>query len=97
MPKLTVSAPLMALLPMDHRGSGRHHRSVDVSAASWPQLATELRARFPALAERVLTASDELASGFVLVVNDEVLASRVATGVFRDEDEVCFIAAIAGG
>jgi sulfur carrier protein ThiS len=97
MPKLTLSAPLFALVPEEVRTNSSHRRSVEIAARSWPTVAGELRERFPALAERVLSDDGGVAPGFVLVVNDEVLPRRVPPFELGDEDEVCLIAAIAGG
>jgi sulfur carrier protein ThiS len=96
-PKLTLSAPLFALVPDEVRTSTPYRRSVEIEARSWPSVATELRERFPALADRVLTDDGGVAHGFVLVVNDEVLPRRIPPFELGDEDEVCLIAAIAGG
>ncbi len=57
----------------------------------------EIRSRFPQLATRVLTERDEVTSAFVLVVNDEVVRHPGQSLRFDARDEVCLLAAIAGG
>jgi molybdopterin converting factor small subunit len=97
MPRLTLPAPLFALLPLEERTGGPSRRSVGLEGRSWPAVARELRRRFPALAKRALTETDELVAGFVLVVNNEVLPRRVLPAKLEDEDEICLITTIAGG
>ena len=56
-----------------------------------------MRERFPQFAERVLTESGTLATGFVVAVNDEVLPSGYTSVELHSGDEVAIIAAMAGG
>jgi sulfur carrier protein ThiS len=97
MPKLTLSSPLLQLVPDEIRGASPYRRSVPIDGRSWAAVAEELRTRFPALAERVLSESDGLQRGFVLVVNDEVLPRRMPDFELTEDDEICLLAAIAGG
>ena len=92
---LTLPAPLTGFI---NDGGGRRPRSLLLDARSWPDFLGELRERFPALAERVLTASGTLAPGFVLVINDEALPAKGRADYdLRDGDQVALIAALAGG
>ncbi len=69
-----------------------------LQAGSWPEVVSQLRQLFPVLAERVLDASGGLTTGFVLVVNDEVVpASRHCAYEVADGDEIALISALAGG
>jgi molybdopterin converting factor small subunit len=95
---LTLPAPLASFMP--HAGSPGHRRprSVLLTAQNWTELIAELRGRFPLLAEHVLTASDALAAGVVLVINDEAMTSHGAGDYdVHDGDEIALISAIAGG
>lgn len=95
---LTLPTPLASFIKeTDGRGSPRP-RSLLFDARSWGEFLGEIRERFPLLAERVLTASGTLASGFVLVINDEALPANGAPSYdLHDGDQLAFIAALAGG
>lgn len=93
---MTLASPLFDLIPPLERQRPAAPRSVALSASSWPQAAGEIRNRFPALAERVLTERDEMASGFVLVVNDAVVARSQRVNV-AEGDKLFVLAQIAGG
>ncbi len=97
MARLVLPSTLANLLPQPERHDARAPRSVALSARSWPELVGELRERFPRLAERVVTESGGVAMGFVLVVNDEVQPDSGVPFDLGEEDEVCLLAAIAGG
>ena len=93
---LTLPTPLASFIK-DSAGRGRP-RSLLFDAHSWAEFLGEIRERFPQLAERVLTASGTLASGFVLVINDVALpANGTASYDLNDGDQLAFIAALAGG
>ena len=72
-------------------------RTVTLTGDSWEGVVNEIRERYPQLAARVLTQSNTLAAGFVLAVNDKVVRSNHAASVLRSGDELCIIAALAGG
>lgn len=97
---LTLPTPLAGFISgsgSDGRGSPRP-RSLRFDARSWAEFLGEIRERFPLLADRVLTTSGALASGFVLVINDVALpANGTASYDLRDGDQLAFIAALAGG
>lgn len=96
MARLTLPAPLFRLLPPSERPSGS--RSVAIDATSWDEAVREVRDRFPTLAERVLTAADRVAPGFAVVLNDEVQTRSEERALrLRPTDELCLIAALAGG
>jgi molybdopterin converting factor small subunit len=60
-------------------------------------VASEIRQRFPQLAERALGPAEEIARGFVIVVNDEVVTRPDPSMRLRTGDELCLITALAGG
>jgi molybdopterin converting factor small subunit len=72
-------------------------KTLSVGPGPWPEIVAELRARFPRLAERVLTASGTIGDGFALVVNNEAIQRDCAGLELRNGDEFSIIAAIAGG
>jgi hypothetical protein len=84
-----VASHLRSLLP--------DHDEALLDARSWNDLAQQLQERFPLLAERALTPSGQLADGFVLVVNDEVLRRPHTSLALVPGDQVCLLAALAGG
>jgi hypothetical protein len=96
MATLMISSPLVSLMP---KGSEHERRraTVDLDATSWPDVVDELRSRFPQLASRVLTEGGEVTPAFVLVVNDEVVRRPGGSLRLGARDEVCLLAAIAGG
>jgi molybdopterin converting factor small subunit len=96
MATLMISSPLVSLMPTASV-LGRRGATVDVGATSWPEMISELRSRFPQLASRVLTETDEVTPAFVLVVNDEVVRHPGESLRLGDRDELCLLAAIAGG
>jgi molybdopterin converting factor small subunit len=93
---MTLASPLFDLIPPRERQRPAAPRSVALCASSWPQATGEIRNRFPELAERVLTESGEMASGFVLVVNNSVVARSQRVEV-SEGDQVYLLAQIAGG
>lgn len=94
MAKLMLPSPLMCLLPDSERGSVAR----DLAAATWTEFVSELRARFPTLANRIITEADALSSGYALVINDEVTQSHLAPSLtFDSSDQILVIAALAGG
>jgi hypothetical protein len=96
MTTLMISSPLVSLMPSG-TGNGRRAATVDIGATSWPEMTQEIRSRFPQLATRVLTERNEVTPAFVLVVNDEVVHHPGESLRFDARDEVCLLAAIAGG
>jgi molybdopterin converting factor small subunit len=97
MVRLTLPAPLAALLPEDERRLAPGRRSLSLLSESWEDIVDELRRRCPALADRVLTDDGEVSAAFVLVVNDEVVPGRRSSFALGSGDEIFLIAAIAGG
>jgi molybdopterin converting factor small subunit len=97
MPTLRLASPLFALVPESERERSGQTRSLSMRSSTWPALAEEIRVRFPALADRVLPETDSISGGFVLVVNDEVVSLSGVSVELGDGDEVCLLAAIAGG
>jgi molybdopterin converting factor small subunit len=97
MPTLTLAAPLFALISERERDASAGRRSVSIVSTTWPAIAREMRSRFPALADRVLTETDCVRDSFALVVNDEVVSRNGVLVELGERDEVCLIAAIAGG
>lgn len=95
MVRVRLPSYLFRLLPEDERRSSA--RSVALTSGSWLELVQEMRERFPQFAERVLTESGTLATGFVVAVNDEVLPSGYTSMELHSGDEVAIIAAMAGG
>src|SRR5690348_2283112 len=53
--------------------TGAHDRAAMLDEGTWEHVARQLRERHPTLAERVLTPSDEIVDGVVLIVNDRVV------------------------
>lgn len=97
MPRLKLARPLMALVPDEERAAAPAGRPIPLRGQCWPAVAQELRERFPDLARRVLTNGDDIVSGFVLVVNDEVMSRHNPSIEFGTDDEICLIVALAGG
>jgi sulfur carrier protein ThiS len=95
--RMILSSPLFDLLPEDERKNSASRRVVVLEADSWRQVVDEVRDRFPSFAEQVLTDSGQVAPGFALVVNDEVVPRQAAPAAVRGGDEIALIAAIAGG
>lgn len=95
--KLTLSAPMFALLPEHERATAVAPREVALEGESWPDVVREIRRRFPDLANRVLTPSDTLRPAFVLVINDEVVPGGDGSFEIVAGDQLYMIAAIAGG
>jgi molybdopterin converting factor small subunit len=96
MATLKIASPLVGLMPA-RQDQDRRRATVDLTAKSWPEMIDELRSRFPQLASRVLTDRDEVTPAFVLVVNDEVVRRPNGSLRLGAQDEVCLLAAIAGG
>jgi len=96
MANLVLPSYLCQLLPSEARLQGRPFRGIPVNSASWTELTGEMRQRFPGLATRVLTEHGTLASGFALVVNDEVHTDYTSLRM-GSVDEIAIIVSIAGG
>jgi len=95
---LTLPVPLARLMPDSVSSNGGRPRSVRLDARNWPELADEMRARYPLVAERVLTDAGTLTPGFVLVVNDQAVPTHNSSAYeVGDGDEVAVIVALAGG
>lgn len=97
MVNLMLPSYLCQLLPTDAQFQGRPSRGIPVNSASWTELTREMRQRFPGLATRVLTDHGRLASGFALVVNDEVVQADYTSLHMSSGDEIAIIVSIAGG
>jgi len=97
MANLMLPSYLSQLLPTDARLPGCAFRGIPVDSASWKELTGEMRQRFPGLATRVLTEHGTLASGFALVVNDEVVHADYHSLHMSSGDEIAIIASVAGG
>ncbi|MBI4579014.1 MAG: MoaD/ThiS family protein [Planctomycetes bacterium] len=97
MVSLMLPSYLFDLLPEDELQGSRSRRAIHLGCGSWQELAREMRERFPLLAQRVLTEADEVADGFAVVVNDEVLRWNGASVNLRSGDQVAIIAVMAGG
>lgn len=95
--KLIIPSSLATLLPDDGESSSLGRRSVSLNSGPWMNVAVEIRERLPMLAERVLTESDNIAPGFMLVVNDKVVARDQTRMKLHDGDNVSVIAQLAGG
>lgn len=96
MANLRLPAPLFDLLPAEEQSVARL-RTVALRASSWAEVVDELRTRFPRLADHVLAPDGELRQGFVLVANDEVMTKGYEDLELAPRDEICVIAALAGG
>jgi adenine phosphoribosyltransferase len=98
MATLTLSSTLVDLLPPDDPVRRPSRKSVLLQAGSWKEAASELRDRYPLLAERVLTPADTVAAGFILARKDEVLLQRDPVSLtLEPEDELFLIPQVAGG
>lgn len=95
--RLSLSAPLFALVPPEERPVNGRGRWVELAATSWPEVVEEVRRRFPDLAGHVLTGEGGIVPGFVLVVNDEVMPRGDTEFAVADGDDLAFLAALAGG
>jgi len=97
MASITLSSPLFDLVPEDERAQARARRSLSLSAPTWPEATHELRARFPQLAQRILTETGSLAEGFLVALNGTLLARGESPRDLGTEDEIHVIAQMAGG
>lgn len=98
MPKLVLPSALQECVAQDQGGTPvMSPRSLTISARCWGELVHEVRSRFPELAQRVLGKSDDVAAGFCLVVNDEVVRRCDPRRELQTDDEVSFLPAMAGG
>jgi molybdopterin converting factor small subunit len=95
--KLRLARPLLALLPDDDRDGHVDRNTVALAAGSWSNVVDEVRARFPELADRVLTNAGTVAPGFILVVNGEVLPRGTTPADLEPDDELALIPGLAGG
>lgn len=94
---LMLPSHLFDLLPEDYQRARSSFISVSLNSGSWKDLVLEIQERFPLLAERVLTETGSIASGFVLAVNDEIIRQNSESLKFNNGDEFSIIAAMAGG
>ena len=97
MAQLMLPSYLCQLLPSDAKFNSTRSRSIVINSGSWPELTREMRQRFPGLATRVLTEHGRLASGFALVVNDEIANADYTSLHMGSADEIAIIVSIAGG
>jgi molybdopterin converting factor small subunit len=98
MMRLTLPTPLISLIRDFELANSPMPKTVLLDARSWPEFIGEMHERFPFLAERVLTASGALTSGFILVINDEARPVNGTTSYdLQDGDQIALIAALAGG
>lgn len=97
MMKLTLPSYLVALVPEAERSRIGTPRSLSLDAMDWGELILEIRDRFPELAKRIFIESNQLAPGFVLVVNGEPIKHTHEIPDLHNADQVVVIAAIAGG
>jgi hypothetical protein len=95
--KFILPAHLFQLLREDAPLARSSPRTVLLDPGSWPEIVSEIRERFPRLATRVLTESGSLATGFALVVNDEVVQGDPAALRVHSGHQMSIIAAMAGG
>ena len=93
---LTLAVPLASLLPEREQAATGRRYCTELEANSWAEAITEMRRRFPTLADRVLSQDGSVRGGFLLVVNDEV-APRDTLPDVSQGDELALIAQIAGG
>lgn len=94
--KLTLPAPLAALLGDGHASAMPRRCVVSLDAPDWQQVVSALREDHPLLAERVVEPSGLPADGIAVVVNGAVLPRGAAIEV-EPGDELSFIPQIAGG
>ena len=94
---LVLPAYLVALLPDQECQVKGTRRLVSLEAGSWETIVRELSERFPLLAKRVLRDGADLAHGFVLVINDQIVRGDYPAISLRNGDELAIIAAVAGG
>ena len=97
MPELTLASPLFALLPEHEQHDAVSTRAVRLNATVWADLVDEVRGRFPTLAELIFSSSGALGNGFVLVLNNSVVASDQVPERLDQDDRVYLLAQIAGG
>lgn len=95
--KLKLARPLLALLGHEQRDRKVERDVILLTAQNWSSVVDELRLYFPELAERVLTSSGAVASGFILVVNGEVLPRGSTPAELCPQDELALIPGLAGG
>jgi molybdopterin converting factor small subunit len=93
---LVLSAPLAALLENGSSQRPARRCKISVNAQSWPEVVARMRHDYPELAQRLFTASGDLASGFVVAVNAAVVAHGESIRV-GEGDELAFVPQIAGG
>jgi sulfur carrier protein ThiS len=94
---LTLSSQLFQLLPETERVRTTGRRSVALASRLWPEAVSEIRERFPRLADQVLTESGRIARGFVVAVNNEVVPGDRGVSHVTEGDEICIIVQLAGG
>jgi hypothetical protein len=90
---IRLSAGLADLVPPEALAL----RTFTVDADDWTGTVAVLRARFPRLAERVLTDVGTVRPGFLVAVNDVVGTGDEPVPVIRPGDELFLLAQISGG
>lgn len=78
-------------------GNASRVRSIKAKAGPWLDFVHDVRASHPRLAARVFSENNNLAPGFALVVNDEVVHGKLLDMTLNNQDEVCILVTIAGG
>ena len=94
---LRVAAHLVPLLAADVPALDGRRAEVALRAGGWSDVVEQLRVRCPCLADRALEPSGAIGRGFVLVVNNEVIRRPDASLALSAGDEICLLAAFAGG
>jgi hypothetical protein len=97
MASITLSSPLFELVPEQERVNAPARRSLALAAGDWSEATRELRARFPQLAQRILTESGSLAEGFVVALNGALLDRGESPSKLREGDQLHVFAQMAGG
>ncbi|KOX16374.1 hypothetical protein ADK67_40160 [Saccharothrix sp. NRRL B-16348] len=85
----------MGYLPDGDQSYG--HRSVALTASTWPETVREIRSRFEKLGERLFDESGRLRTGFVVAVNDEIVRGPDGPRLLGPGDRLYLFAQIAGG
>jgi hypothetical protein len=94
---VTVMLPSHLSDLVDDEFSRPFATTVLVKPGSWLQFVQELRDRYPRLAERVFKKPGTIASGFALVLNDQVIQGDYVSLQINSGDEMCILVTIAGG
>jgi molybdopterin converting factor small subunit len=93
---LQLTADLATCLTPRPDSGQRRGRSVTIYASDWPGVVTEVRTRFPDLANRIFAENGTIQQGFLVAVNSEVVDVRAALSV-RPGDELFVFPQISGG